>query len=575
MKKIVTFLVIAVLLITAMGNTLLASAADVANATIDATRTGSITLYKYDITSAERDNAWDKGSYVSTGVADPNGVSALAPYALQGVEFTYVKVADLITEQENGVIEPKYTGLDADVLAVLSLSAASSYKVDSVHSALSTALATDTNATKNALEAYAAAHGTAMAETDATGKSSVADLPLGLYLLVETKVPENVVATTAPFFISLPMTTVDGAAWNYDVCVYPKNETGMPTLEKNVREAADSTGKTEDYAHTATASVGDVLEYRISSKLPAISSAATYLSTYNFVDTLSAGLSYNKDVELSIYSGDTLLDVDTSAMYTTTYDGNEMTIAFTPAGLSAINTYFGNCTLVITYSATLNNAAVLGDNGNDNEVTLTWKRSNTTYFDTLSDCCHVYSYGFKLTKLFSDNDGNFANVEMIAKNASDDYFIVAELSDGIWNVTGFDANEANATHLIPNEEGFIILRGIEDDTYVITEVKTDDGYNLLKDDVTVVITTSEGENVCDVCTANLLTATATVNDEDIKLIADGEAEGALVPFKVINNKGIGIPTTGDSGTFLLCFFGVIGAAVAVLLLVSIRKKSKN
>lgn len=582
MKKIVVFLTVAVLLMSVMGSTFFASAADVANATIDATRTGSITLYKYDITSAERDNAWDKDSYVSTGVADPNGVAALAPYAIQGVEFTYVKIADLITEQEDGVIEPKYTGLDADILAILSVDSAASYTPDDIHSALSTALTADVAVTKNALESYVTENGgTAMPETDAEGKTSASDLPLGLYILVETLVPENVTATTAPFFISLPMTTIDGDSWNYDVCVYPKNETGMPTLEKTVREAADSTGKTEDYAHTATASVGDVLEYRISSDLPAISSGATFLTAYTFVDTLSEGLTYNKnDVVIGIYNGETKLaewtEADTTAMFTVTYgEDNTMTIAMTAAGLAAINANYSEYTLEICYAATLNSDAVLGSTGNDNDVALTWKRTNATYYDTLTDCCHVFSYGFKLTKLFSDNDGNFANVEMIAKNASDDYFIVAELSDGIWNVTGFDADETNATHLIPNEEGFIILRGIEDDTYVITEVKTDDGYNLLKDDVTVVITTSEGETVCDVCTANLLTAAATVNDEDIELIADGEAEGALVPFKVINNKGIGIPITGDMGTWLLSFLGAIGATVALLMLVNSRRRSRN
>ena len=45
--------------------------------------------------------------------------------------------------------------------------------------------------------------------------------------------PENVISTCNPFFVSLPMTTMDGKNWNYDVTVYPKNQTGNPTLEKN------------------------------------------------------------------------------------------------------------------------------------------------------------------------------------------------------------------------------------------------------------------------------------------------------------------------------------------------------
>lgn len=79
-----------------------------------------------------------------------------------------------------------------------------------------------------------------------------------------------VTVTTAPFLVSVPMTSVDGSEWLYDVTVYPKNLTGDPTLEKAVREHGD-----EDYAHTATASIGDTLEYRIVSMLPEISSAPT------------------------------------------------------------------------------------------------------------------------------------------------------------------------------------------------------------------------------------------------------------------------------------------------------------
>ena len=65
----------------------------------------------------------------------------------------------------------------------------------------------------------------------------------GLYLAVETRVPENVTSTCNPFFVSLPMTTIDGKDWNYDVTVYPKNQTGSPDLEKTVREDKNSTGK--------------------------------------------------------------------------------------------------------------------------------------------------------------------------------------------------------------------------------------------------------------------------------------------------------------------------------------------
>ena len=77
----------------------------------------------------------------------------------------------------------------------------------------------------------------------------------------------------------------------------------LPSLEKTLREAKADTGKTDDYAHTGTASAGDTIDYQIISTLPSITSEATYLSCYTFIDTLSAGLTYTKgDVTLEIFS---------------------------------------------------------------------------------------------------------------------------------------------------------------------------------------------------------------------------------------------------------------------------------
>ena len=78
-------------------------------------------------------------------------------------------------------------------------------------------------------------------------------------------------------------------------------------MEKTVREAKADTGKnecstsiTDGYAHTATGSAGDTMEYQIVSTLPTITSQATALSTYNFYDTLCEGLTYSKDAGVTI-----------------------------------------------------------------------------------------------------------------------------------------------------------------------------------------------------------------------------------------------------------------------------------
>ena len=66
-----------------------------ADSTIDHSKTGSLTLYKYDLTSAKADGAWSEGSYIATGESDQGIIEAMAGYAVPGVEFSYIKVADV------------------------------------------------------------------------------------------------------------------------------------------------------------------------------------------------------------------------------------------------------------------------------------------------------------------------------------------------------------------------------------------------------------------------------------------------------------------------------------------------
>ena len=85
---------------------------------------------------------------------------------------------------------------------------------DTLVDALKNSLTNNATTVKNSLETYVRENGgTAMPETDGYGHSAVSDLPLGLYLFVETRVPEMVTETTAPFLVSLPMTsTADNAS---------------------------------------------------------------------------------------------------------------------------------------------------------------------------------------------------------------------------------------------------------------------------------------------------------------------------------------------------------------------------
>ena len=711
-------------------------AAEAADAMIDEERLCSLTIWKYDWTAAVKDGVWNEDSFVSTGWRESyveevlgnavrdgdangnpdnplgNGQSSNG-YAIKGIEFSIVRVADIVTFSESANDgHPDYNltqvlyGFEkestADLLAAIGLANGEGryenadhlgipvieldgdpdtqeesegeywfYQSDVINKALSAALAENPTIVKNALEAYVSANPDTivMDETDENGKTIERDLSVGLWLCVETKTNEAVSVTTDPFFISLPMTTVSGNqhsssvegghAWNYDVVTYPKNSTSIPSLTKEVREAKKDTGKhegtaeiTDGFSHNATASGGDVLEYQYVSTLPMITSKATALTTWQYYDTISEGISYNKslkDVKIEIFTDKSCTDkvtewVQDDGKFTVTYssDDRTMTIAVTEAGLAEINgdlnnvngpVYAGysNYTMRVTYTATVNTdgSFITGADGNCNEVVLTWSRTNSSYYDTLIDDCHTYSFGMNLNKLFSDIDaesaeetGMYKHVKFKLWNESDGYWVIAKRDEatGIYYVTGHSTEEADATVFYPvtvnGVPGTIHVELMEDDYYNLIECETADGYTLLKDDIYVDIYAFEdNERMCDIYSKDVLgllqndprycwnlvpmslssddvlhltnipqtelahaklNAYATVDMNDVTMLDDDGSVNALVPLTVVNTAGFDLPQTGDNGVALYAIIGItMMAGAALVILLAARKKKEQ
>ena len=715
-KKILTMCLALMMVLTCVPT---AFAAEVEDATIDEEANCSLTIWKYDWTNAVKDGIWSEDSFVSTGWresyvedilgdgvrdGDNNGSpdhslgngQTSNGYAIKGVGFSIANVATIttFTESENdqhpdyNLTKVLYAFDKAEakgLLAAIGLGDGKGryenadyldsncwfYESDVLNKAMATALAENSTTVKNALEAFMAANPNRvyMDLTDNNGKTIKRNLSVGLYLVVEDIVPEMVTSTTNPFFVSLPMTTVSGDAnsaspegghfWNYDVVVYPKNETGIPTLEKTVREAQKDTGNnegsnsiTDGFEHNATASAGDVLEYQIISTLPTITSNATSLTTYNFYDTISVGLTYNKslkDVKIEFFTDADCTDkvatwVQDDGKFTVTYssDDRHMTIDITKAGLDEINggtanvngklyEGYSNYTARVTYTATINSNAsfVFGDNGNCNEVVLTWRRTSGEYYDTLIDDAHVYSFGMDLTKLFSDVDSEtaedtnmFKHVKFKVWNETDGYWITATRNDaeGVYYVTGHVTEEADATIFYPvtsnGQFGKVIIKGMEDDEYIITEVETANGYTLLKDDITVDITAIlDDERICDIYSKDvlgllqndphycnglavpmdlsdenvllltnipqkymehtLMTAYASVDGNSVTMLEDNGSANAEAPLTIVNTRGFDLPQTGDNGTMVFTVIGVIAMAGAMFVLFLVTRKGKK
>lgn len=176
--------------------TVTAFAADTKMPTInDTTKTGSITIHKYEYNENSENHA--------TGEEDrpqlPEGATPL-----QGAGFTIYKVADVNNLTKYYKANPE------------SLPSVDEYLIDGKIN--------DSKVLEKIPEA----------KTDKGGIAKFNNLALGFYVVVETTTPDKVTTPVEPFIVSVPMTTKDGDNWLYDVHVYPKNKTtyGGVTLEK-------------------------------------------------------------------------------------------------------------------------------------------------------------------------------------------------------------------------------------------------------------------------------------------------------------------------------------------------------
>ena len=75
---------------------------------------------------------------------------------------------------------------------------------------------------------------------------------------------------------------------------------------------------------------------------------------------------------------------------------------------------------------------------------------------------------------------------------------------------------------------------------------------------------------------HLLTASATVDGNDVNMLADDGSVNASVPLKVVNTRGFDLPQTGDHGTWMFSVIGIVlMAGAAVILFTVTRKKNTN
>lgn len=353
----------------------------------------------------------------------------------------------------------------------------------------------------------------------ATSKVTFSNLPLGYYLV------DSSVGT---------LCSLDTTATEVDI----QEKNAVPSLKKEVEE--DSTN---NWGDSNTADIGQTVNFRTT--ITAQQGAQNYI----LHDKMDAGLTFDtKSVQVKLKkSSETTGSAVQTSDYTVKNSGLESTnsctfhVEFTPA---FCNTLKANDQIIVTYSATLNEKAVIAGVGNKNETWLKYgENSETTHDTTITKTFElpVFKYTMKNSTetpladaifTLSKNANGSDPIELVKNDTTGDTYRVAKKNEA----TG----TAKITEITTTKSGKFTIKGLDADTYYLTETQQPAGYNKLSAPITVVI----DEN------GNITVGTNNVDE-----------------VKVENKTGSLLPSTGGSGTTMIYILGailVLGSSVVLI-----------
>ena len=320
---------------------------------------------------------------------------------------------------------------------------------------------------------------------------------------------------------------------NNEVTIAEKN--GTPSVEKKVQE--DSTS---DWGDSNTADIGQTVNFQTT--ITAQQGAQNYV----LHDKMEAGLTFGGTVTVT-KNGENVdatnytlkIATDSSANLT---DGCTFHVEFKK---EFCDTLAKDDKIIVTYSATLNDD-VESNKEYTNETWLKYGESNETTHDTTTTKTFelpVFKYTTKdgneiklagATFTLSKNTDGLDPIKLVSVSKNDttgDIYRVAK--------TG-DADTVKVTAVITTTSGKFTIKGLDADTYYLTETQQPAGYNKLSAPITVVIDDN----------GNITVGTTTVDE-----------------VKVLNNTGSILPSTGGSGTTLIYILGailVLGSSVVLI-----------
>lgn len=487
------------------------------------------------------------------------------------------------------------TGVNGDELLV-ALKAADNEKYGACATAADVAEALGaegaTAADAAAFAEIAAQHltGTHYDSTEGDGVYTISNLPAGYYLVKDQDDSLQGEEDTATEYI----VQVLG-----NVTMEPK-DSDIPTVEKKVSEEdyRQDDGYGTTYNDVADWDIGDSVPFKLIGSIPDMSAYDTY--EYIFTDTLSNGLTLQEgtiNVYIALGRDDEVREytpLTKGVDYTLTLNnvgngGGSFSIAFDNLKTAPYIAEGNRNYVIVTYDAILNANAEIGLEGNPNSVYLEFSNNpnGEGLGRTTEDTVIVFTYELGGTKVDGENvattlpdaqfvlfNGGHTRVAAVVDGKLSGWSELPvgysaanheEIPDDAW------AEVANAT-ITSDENGLFSVAGLDDGTYYLREIKAPDGYNLLEDDLKIVITatTANGQTWNGVAADALTALTISVDDAAAE---NGEPNTGAVAITVENNGGSTLPETGGIGTTIFYAAGALLVLCAgVLLFVKLRMR---
>lgn len=375
-------------------------------------------------------------------------------------------------------------------------------------------------------------------------------LDYGYYVVA---VPGATLANTSGQYATL--VSVDSTNVNANI------KGSLPTVDKKVQVNGNG-------ADTADAKIGDTLTFTLTSTIPDMSAYDTY--TFNFKDTLSKGLTYGDITSVTVEGVDAPLVKDTDYTVTTTpaAAGNTLLTVGMTDFKNKQQTNAGK-KITVTYTATLNENAVVGGAGNVNSATIQYSNdpSSTGTGESEPDKVRVFTYGFTVDKYTGDNyndaatrlagaeftltaKGDTSAIKFVQVNAG------SATKDAVYRVAKAGETAGTTTTITTPANGKVVFQGLKNGEYTLTETKAPAGYNKLASAIGVKVNGSNDGTDTTKATVNI-----TYNNDNNDTTYDQTASNGVIPVQ--NKSGAILPGTGGMGTIAFTVIGVLVIALGV------------